>query len=225
LPLKQVLSIALLAVVSVSPIVAQAQVSGTVRDSRGTPIPDARVSITNIHTSMVSTATSGADGSYDFANLAPGPYEIQVTQTEFAPHNRTGILLDANSQAKIDVMMQSGADLSHIHLLLNHFPTVGMIIGLGLFVMSLYLKSNDLKRASLVIFVGIALLSIPVYVTGNGAQSTICQAKPEDPCADPTVSKARIEAHEGAALLGLAVMEILGAFAWLGLWQYRRTAR
>jgi len=116
-------------------------------------------------------------------------------------------------------------DLSHLHLLLNHFPTVGMVVGLGLFLFSLLLKSDDLKRASLVIFVGIALLAIPTFVTGNAAQSVICQAKPDDPCADPNVSKARIEAHEGAALQGLAAMVVLGAFAWLGLWQYRRMSR
>jgi hypothetical protein len=29
--------------------------------------------------------------------------------------------------------MLTPADLVHIHLLLNHFPTVGMIIGVGCF--------------------------------------------------------------------------------------------
>jgi hypothetical protein len=34
-----------------------------------------------------------------------------------------------------------------------------------------------------------------------------------------------IETHEGAALVALAFMEVTGAFAWLGLWQFRRLAR
>ncbi len=37
-------------------------------------------------------------------------------------------------------------DLTHIHLLLNHFPTIGVIIGGGLFLIALITKSNDLKH-------------------------------------------------------------------------------
>lgn len=108
-------------------------------------------------------------------------------------------------------------DLSHIHLLLNHFPTVGTIIGGGLFVVSLIAKSDDLKRASLVVLLGIALLAIPTYMSGNGAQDVIKSL--------PGVSKSLIEAHEGAALAATGFMLFTGAFAWLGLWQFRRLAR
>ena len=108
-------------------------------------------------------------------------------------------------------------DLTHIHLLLNHFPTVGTIIGAGLFVLSLIMNSDDLKRASLVVLVGIALISIPTYMSGNGAQEAIKSL--------PGVSKSLIETHEGAALVAIGFMEVSGAFAWLGLWQFRRLAR
>jgi len=108
-------------------------------------------------------------------------------------------------------------DLAHLHLLLNHFPTIGMIIGGGLFVVALIAKSTDLKLASLVVLLGIALIAIPTYVSGNGAQDAIK--------ALPGVSKSLIETHEGTAFVGLGFMELLGAFAWLALWQYRRLAR
>jgi len=39
-------------------------------------------------------------------------------------------------------------NLAHIHLLLNHFPTVGMIIGIGLFLLALIGKSDDLKKGT-----------------------------------------------------------------------------
>jgi hypothetical protein len=120
-------------------------------------------------------------------------------------------------------------DLTHIHLLLNHFPTIGTIIGLGLFLFSLLGKSNDLKRASLVVFLGIALLTIPTFVTGNAAHEKICKWPANTPataqCLDPLVPNATVQTHEGAALLALGFMEITGAFAWLGLWQLRRIAR
>jgi uncharacterized membrane protein len=117
-------------------------------------------------------------------------------------------------------------NLTHIHLLLNHFPTVGMIIAVGLFAASLIMRNEHLKRMSLVVLFGLAVLTIPTYVSGNSAQMAICVArKAADPCKDLSVSKAMIEAHEGAALLGFAVMILTGAFAWLGLWQYRRFTR
>ena len=108
-------------------------------------------------------------------------------------------------------------NLAHVHLLLNHFPTIGVIIGLGLFLVGLAGKSDDLKRASLVVLLGIALLTIPTYMTGNAAQTAIGRS--------PGVSKNLIETHEGAALVAFAFMELMGAFAWLGLWQFRRISR
>lgn len=105
-------------------------------------------------------------------------------------------------------------DLAHIHLLLNHFPTIGFLIGGGLFLLSLFMKGNDLKLASLVVLLGIALISIPTYMSGNGAQDVIKNL--------PGVSKVLIEAHEGSALVAMIFMLLTGAFAWLGLWQFRR---
>jgi uncharacterized membrane protein len=108
-------------------------------------------------------------------------------------------------------------DLTHIHLLLNHFPTIGYIIGGGLFVLSLITKSDDLKRASLIILLGIALIAIPTYMSGNGAGEAIRPLL--------GVSKSLIETHEGAALVAIGFMLLTGEFAWLGLWQFRRLAR
>ncbi len=113
--------------------------------------------------------------------------------------------------------MFSNADLVHLHFLLNHFPTVGLLVGLGLFVVGLFGRSSDLKRGSLATFVVIALIGLPTYVSGNIAGFAIEK--------QPGVSKTMIETHEGMALVSLAVMMLLGAVAWLGLWQHRRFAR
>src|ERR1700722_740970 len=108
-------------------------------------------------------------------------------------------------------------DFPHIHLLLNHFPTIGNIIGGGLFLFALITKSDDLKRASLIVLLGIALISLPTYMSGNAAQDAIKTL--------PGVSQSLIETHEGAALVAMGFMELTGAFAWLALWQLRRLAR
>lgn len=92
-----------------------------------------------------------------------------------------------------------------------------MIIGLGLFLMAIAVKSDDLKRASLGIFFFIALLAIPTFVTGTAAELALQKT--------PGVPKSTVEAHETAAFEGLWVMELTGALSWFGLWQYRRMSR
>ena len=109
------------------------------------------------------------------------------------------------------------ANLTHLHLLLNHFPTVGFLIGLGLFLAAIVGKSGNLKRASLVIFFLIALLAIPTYLSGKAAQQAITGR--------PDVPEALIEMHQDSALLALVFMELTGFVAWLGLWQFRRISR
>ena len=108
-------------------------------------------------------------------------------------------------------------NLIHLHLLLNHVPTVGTVIALGLFLVSLVGKSDDLKRASLAVFFGIALLSLPTYMTGNAAQAAIKGRQ--------GVSEDLVETHRDAALPALVLIEITGLVAWLGLWQFRRISR
>jgi uncharacterized membrane protein len=107
-------------------------------------------------------------------------------------------------------------NLPHVHLLLNHFPIIGTIVALGLFLFALLGKSDDLKRASFVIFAGIALLTIPTFISGNAAAEKVDKL--------PDVSKAVLAAHNDAALVGLIFMELTGLFAWLALWQYRRAS-
>ena len=86
-------------------------------------------------------------------------------------------------------------NLAHLHLVLNHFPIVGTVIGLGLFVVSCVGKNDDLKRASLLVLAAMALLALPTFFSGIGAQGAIRR--------DPAVSAVLIERHEGAAMLAL----------------------
>ncbi len=104
-----------------------------------------------------------------------------------------------------------------LHLLLNHFPIIGTIVGLGLFLISLVGKNADLRRAGLIIFSAMALLAIPVFFSGTGAQGAIKKL--------PGVSEALIERHQGAAMLALLFMEITGALSLTGLWKLHGTSR
>jgi uncharacterized membrane protein len=106
-------------------------------------------------------------------------------------------------------------NFAHLHLLLNHFPIIGTIVGLGLFLVSFLGKNDDLRRGSYIIFAAIALISIPTFLTGFGAQVML---------KGPGVSDALLQRHEGSALLSLWFMEATGALALIGLWQSQKTS-
>ena len=105
-------------------------------------------------------------------------------------------------------------NLAHLHLLLNHFPTVGLAIALGLLLASLLKKSADLQQASFVGFFLLGLVAIPAYLTGSAAQIVLQN--------EPAVSQQVMAAHQDAALLALILLEITGFLAWIALWRFRR---
>jgi len=104
----------------------------------------------------------------------------------------------------------------YLHLFLNHFPIIGTLVGLGLLLVSLFGKNDDLRRASLIIFPAMALVAILVFFSGNGAEGAIKKL--------PGVSEAMIERHQGAAMLALLFMEITGAFSLVALWKSHETS-
>jgi hypothetical protein len=112
-------------------------------------------------------------------------------------------------------------NLAHAHLLLNHLPTIAFGVGVVLYIIAFFGKNDVLRKTSLVLFFVIAVLAIPTYVSGSAAERVVC---PEAMC-PPDVSMDTIRVHEDAALVAFAVMEITGFFAWLALWQLRRTPK
>ncbi|NOT27780.1 MAG: hypothetical protein HOP16_16965 [Acidobacteria bacterium] len=106
-------------------------------------------------------------------------------------------------------------NLAHLHLLLNHVPTLGFAVGIGLFLAALFRQSADLRRISLETLYIVALVAIPAYLTGNAAHFVLQSRGAE-------LADAVITAHQDAAMLALIVMEITGAVAWIALWRFRR---
>ena len=107
-------------------------------------------------------------------------------------------------------------NFAHLHLLLNHFPVIGTIIGLGLFFLGLSEEHHHMRRDGLILFAVLAFITIPVFISGVGAQVMLRKAG---------ISNALIQRHEGAAMLALTFMEMTGAVALVGLWQSSRMSR
>ena len=104
--------------------------------------------------------------------------------------------------------------LVHIHLLLNHLPIIGIPLMTGLLLYGMVRGQRDVQRAALAGFLLLAVLTIPVYVTGEPAEDAIEQA--------PGVARALIHRHETVATFAMALTAGLGVFAALGLFLSRR---
>ena len=105
-------------------------------------------------------------------------------------------------------------NLTHLHLLLNHVPTVGSAVALCLLLLAFVRRDEHLKHVGLEVLFVIALVTLPVYISGVAAQHEL-KARPE-------VSVDAIRVHHDAALIGFVVTEFAGFVAWLALWQTRR---
>jgi hypothetical protein len=108
-------------------------------------------------------------------------------------------------------------NLAHLHLLLNHVPTIGTVAALCLLVLAFTRRNEHLKHAGLEVLFAIAVVTVPVYMTGVAAHRELRGVA--------GLSDSTIRAHQDAALWALAVMEFAGFAAWLALWQIRRRGR
>jgi hypothetical protein len=108
-------------------------------------------------------------------------------------------------------------NLAHLHLVLNHVPTVGAVAALGLLLLAFVRRNEHLAHAALEVVFVIALLTLPVYVSGLAAQLELRQ--------QPGIEVEAVRLHHDAALAGFSVMEFAGFVAWVALWQWRRRGR
>lgn len=98
---------------------------------------------------------------------------------------------------------------AHLHLLMNHIPVIGIPIVGVLLVLALIMKQQALFRIALGFTVLLALMTVPVYLSGEPAEEIV-----EDLAGVP---HAAIEEHEEIAKVTFIATEVLGGLALLGL--------
>jgi hypothetical protein len=108
-------------------------------------------------------------------------------------------------------------NFAHMHLLLNHLPTIGAMVALGVLMLAYARRNEHLRHAGLEVLVVIAILTLPAYLTGVAAQQELREL--------PDLSASAMQLHHEAALAGFAVTELAGFAAWIALWQTRRRGR
>ena len=108
-------------------------------------------------------------------------------------------------------------NLAHVHLLLNHFPTVGLIVSGGVFLFAAIERHHDGIRASLALIVLVALTSVATFFSGGAAADLVAT--------QAGISVDTVQRHEDAAIVGFLLLQVTGFVAWIGLWQWRLIAR
>jgi Carboxypeptidase regulatory-like domain/TonB dependent receptor len=82
--------------------------SGSVTDSTGSIVTGAEVTLTNLGTSEKRTQPTGNDGLYQFVNLVPGRYSIDIEKTGFKKYSRPELVIEVNQSARIDAALELG---------------------------------------------------------------------------------------------------------------------
>jgi len=100
----------------------------------------------------------------------------------------------------------------HLHLLLTHFPIIGTFIGIGVLLYGFFTKKNEIEKVGLVILILMAILTIPVFLTGEGAEKTIEHL--------PEISENLIENHEELAEKAIILMGLLGFISLFNLFSF-----
>jgi hypothetical protein len=88
--------------------VAGGRLSGTVSDTAGAGIPQAKLVIKNIATGVERTTITNGDGFYTTVNVLPGSYEISITASGFNSETRHGVTMSVGSQVTIDITLRVG---------------------------------------------------------------------------------------------------------------------
>ena len=109
-PMRGLVCAALLLVAAI-PAAGQifsASVTGLVTDPNAAVIPGAEVTISNVGTQDTRSASTGAEGRYNFSSLLPGVYELRVESPGFKSFVRSEIRLQGSQDAEIDVQLELG---------------------------------------------------------------------------------------------------------------------
>lgn len=158
--------------------VTTAELSGTITDATGAVVPGAKVVVTSAETAMTREALTDYTGMYFLDYVPPGNYTVAVEAKGFRKLVRTGIQLQVNQRAKLDLNLQVGEFTEVVNvkaaapLLETQSSTLGSVIS-ERFVNELPLNGRN--------FVQLAILTPGVNGVGFSVPGTIMSgSRPDD---------------------------------------------
>lgn len=97
---------------------------------------------------------------------------------------------------------------AHFHLIVNHLPMVGVLIGILILVTGFILKKPEVKRTALGVFVFSSIAAIFAYFSGEGAEDAVENLS--------GISETLIHTHEKYADYFFTLTLILGGLSVVG---------
>lgn len=98
---------------------------------------------------------------------------------------------------------------AHLHMIVNHFPIIGTILGLLVLIGGIYFRSISIKNTSYFLFIIATVFTVFSMATGEGAEELV-----EDM---PSIGHEIIHNHEELAEKLAIVMYLLGVVSVIGL--------
>lgn len=99
---------------------------------------------------------------------------------------------------------------AHLHMVVNHFPIIGIILGFGILVTGIFLKNNSVKNTAYCLFIVGAVFAVVSMATGEGAEEIAEKL--------PSVTDQIIHEHEEIAEKLAIVLYALGLVSLIGLY-------
>lgn len=94
---------------------------------------------------------------------------------------------------------------AHFHLLLNHVPILGSVFGTILLIVAVFRKDKSLIYAGLITLVVAAIIAIPTFLSGEGAEEILEEMS--------DISHEIIHEHEEIAEKAIWLIETVGILA------------
>lgn len=83
-------------------------VDGSVTDPSGAAVADAKVTLTNTGTQEKRTQTTGGEGGYQFVNVIPGVYRIDIEKSGFKHFGHTNVVVQVQQETHVDASLTVG---------------------------------------------------------------------------------------------------------------------
>jgi hypothetical protein len=84
-------------------------ITGTITDSSGAAVPEARVAATNTATNISIQTVTTSSGDFTIPSLPVGSYQVRVEQTGFKTAVRNQVVVTAGGTATVNIQLEVGA--------------------------------------------------------------------------------------------------------------------
>ncbi|HYM12406.1 MAG TPA: carboxypeptidase-like regulatory domain-containing protein, partial [Bryobacterales bacterium] len=158
--------------------VTTAEVVGSVVDASGGAISGAKIVITNADTGAAREAATDTAGDYAITLLPPGAYNLSAEAQGFRKFVQSGITLQVNQRARVDVAMQVGQVSETVEVSAAAPQLESQSSSLGSVITEKFVDELPLNGRN---FVQLAILSPGVNGTGYSTSGTIMSGtRPDD---------------------------------------------